>query len=161
MNKRFIQSTIAAGILILAAPLATQAAPPEGDGCQPPMMEKQPRIDSGELPRHLQNLNLSAEQRTKIVELLKTQEPALQDKAKAGWNAHNDLRNLALSADYTPDKAKALSETSVRIMTEGALLHAGLDNAIYLLLTPEQQQQFKQQPLPDHKHRGSGIIKLK
>jgi len=149
MNLRSIKYITSAGILMLALPFAIQAAPPEGDfGAQPPMMGKPPQLDSGELPPHLQSLNLSAEQRAKITELLKTREPAMREKAKAGWNAHNDLRNLALSADYTPEKAKALSEAGARIMTEGALLHASLDNTIYNWLTPEQQQQLKQQPLP-------------
>ncbi|WP_194270063.1 Spy/CpxP family protein refolding chaperone [Candidatus Methylospira mobilis] len=155
MKIRSIPSTIAAGLLLmLAVPFATQAAAPaESEFCgQPPPMGKPHQFDSGELPPHLQRLNLSADQHAKVTALLKEREPALQEKAKTGWKTHNDLRNLALSDNYTPEKAKVFSEAGARTMAEVTLMHASLDNAIYQILTPEQQQQFKQPPVEDGPH---------
>lgn len=155
MKIHSIPRTIAAGLLLmLAVPFSTLAAPPaEGDfGDQPPPMGKPHQFDSGELPPHLQSLNLSPDQHAKITALLKEREPALQEKARSGWKTHNDLRNLALSDNYTTEKARVFSEAGARIMAEVTLLHASLDNAIYQILTPEQRQQFKQLPAPGGPH---------
>lgn len=124
-------------------PLTALATAQVGVSGESSLMGKPYRFNSGELPPHLRNLNLSAEQRAKIIEILKTRGPALQEKAKAGWSAYNDLNKLAFSTDYSPQQAKALSDTAVRLMAEASLLHADMENAIYQLLTPEQQQQLK------------------
>ena len=133
--------------LALVLPLTLHAAPPMGGpegapGCPPPPGKL---FDAGELPPHLKTLDLSETQRAQIGEWLKAQGPDLRDKLEAGKKAHDELRRLSLSADYTEDKAKALAESGAKTMAEGALAHARLDHAVYQLLTPAQQRQLTEQ----------------
>jgi len=131
--------------LVLALPLALHAAPPVdgpdgGPGGPPPHPEK--LFDAEHLPPHLQALNLNEAQRAQLGELFKAQGSNLRDKLEAGKKAHDELRRLSLSADYSEDKAKALADNGAQTLAAAALAHARLDQAIYQLLTPAQQRQW-------------------
>jgi len=132
--------------LALIFPLVLPAAPPaesmEGKpGCHPPFTAKP--FDAEHLPPHLNTLNLSDTQRAQIIEVFKTQGAGLRDKFEAVKKAHEALRGLSQSAEFSDDKAKVLAESGAQAQTEADLAHAQLDHAIYQVLTPTQQQQLK------------------
>jgi Spy/CpxP family protein refolding chaperone len=101
-------------------------------------------FSSDHLPPYLNGLELSDSQRARITEILKTQGASLREKAEAGRKTHDKLRQLAFSADYSDEKAKVLADAAAPLMAELAVLHAGLDRAVFAVLTPEQQQQAKE-----------------
>ncbi len=105
------------------------------------------------LPPYLDGINLTEAQRTAIKDILKTKGEALRSKWQDRRDNFEELRKLAFSADYTAEKAKALVEAGMADKTEVALLHAELDNAIFKVLTAEQQQQVKNKPMGFHGRR--------
>lgn len=132
--------------LALAAPLAIQAGPPDCPRGGPDgQFHRGPGTFSADrLPPYLDGVNLSEAQRTAIKDILKAKGEALRGKMQEGRTGPDELRQLSLSTEYSPEKAKALVEARSARMAEIALLHADLDNAIFLKLTAEQQQQVKQ-----------------
>jgi Spy/CpxP family protein refolding chaperone len=148
MMSKLTKLTLAATVLAFAVPFSLHAAAPATapEAAPPapnPFHGKPPVFDAEHLPAHLQALNLSPEQRTKIADLLKTQSAALHDRFKAGMGTHQALRKLVLSADYSDEKAKVLIEEAAKSANEAALAHAHMDHEIYQLLTPQQQQQWQ------------------
>ena len=133
---------------VLAVPPVFGADPPDygpvSGGGSPSMTGSPGASDAGQLPPDLLRLNLSEEQKAKMGEVIQNHNKALRDSFNTAFNAHEALRNLALSPEYTESKAKALSQEGAKAMAETAQIHARIDNAIYQLLNPQQQQQWKQ-----------------
>jgi Spy/CpxP family protein refolding chaperone len=156
MNKLTTKLSHALFGLALALPLTLNAAPPLSPPENKPGFFPPPPFeifDAEHLPPHLKELNLSDSQRGQITELFKTAGANLRGKLEAGGKIHEELMRLSLSADYTEDKAKALAGSAAQIVGEGALAHAKLDQAVYRLMTPAQQQQLQEWlARPEHCH---------
>ncbi len=137
-----------AGSLALAMPLALRAAAPlqgqENGGSPPPMPGNTGAFDAGQLPPDLLRLNLTSQQQASIGDIIKAQNQALHDSFTSVFNTHQALRDLALSPEYTEAKAKAISLEGAKAMAETAQIHARIDHAIYQLLNPQQQLQWKE-----------------
>jgi Spy/CpxP family protein refolding chaperone len=156
MHKLTTKLSLALCGLALALPLTLNAAPPlsppelKPGFFPPPPFEL---FDAEHLPPHLKELNLSDGQRAQIAELFKSQGASMRGKLEAGRKIHEEMMRLSLSTDYTEDKAKALAGSAAQIVGEGALAHAKLDQAIYQLLNPAQQQQLQEWlARPEHCH---------
>jgi Spy/CpxP family protein refolding chaperone len=137
--------------LALSIPLTLHAEPPGplpmgGPGGSPGFFPPHggPFNGGEQLPPFLIDLNLSESQRSQILEVFKTQGAGLREKFEARRKVDDELRRLALSADYNEDKAKTLADNSAKIAAEAALIHAKIDQAAFKLLTPQQQQQLKE-----------------
>jgi Spy/CpxP family protein refolding chaperone len=98
------------------------------------------------LMKMLDGLNLTDAQKGQIEALLDKNEAEIRSQFKAEREAKTELRRLAFSAEYTDDKAKALLAKSLPAHEQLMLQKARLDNAVFKLLTPEQQQQLQQRP---------------
>jgi Spy/CpxP family protein refolding chaperone len=153
MNTPEIRHAMELGFLAISLALAialamttpANAAPDMQPGAGgPPVMVPGMPFSSDHLPPYLNGLELSDSQRARITEILKTQGASLREKAEAGRKTHDKLRQLAFSADYSDEKAKVLADAAAPLMAELAVLHAGLDRAVFAVLTPEQQQQAKE-----------------
>ncbi|ANE54618.1 Spy/CpxP family protein refolding chaperone [Methylomonas sp. DH-1] len=144
-------------LLLIAGllPLAVAAGPRHGE----------PRCDGGPHPAHrgefapgehmphfLRALNLSDAQRAEIKSLWQSQFGEGRDAMRSQGRAMRDeLRNLSFSADYSEEKSLSLIEKSLEMHKQAALEKAKLDNRIFKLLTPEQQQKL-QSELSKAKH---------
>lgn len=150
MNRFSSKLRLAALGLALTLPLhAAPPGPPPMDGPEAgsgffSRHPGGPFFNAEHLPPYLIDLDLSESQRTQIKEAFKTQGATLREKLEASRKIDDELRRLALSADYTDDKAKALAESGAKIAAEAMALHAKLDQTAYQLLTPAQQQQLKE-----------------
>lgn len=132
--KRFLMT---AG-LAMAVPMTVLAH----DGCGP-MGGGMGMAMSGEMNmHHLRGLNLSEAQRDKIFEIMHAEAPQMRERGKAIRKAHEELRALGASADYSDARAQALADASAKTMAEMALAHVRLEHKIVEVLTPEQRQQF-------------------
>jgi Spy/CpxP family protein refolding chaperone len=120
-------------------------------------MESGPNHHPDDAPKHrpsprerlmkmLGDLNLTEAQKGQIEALLNKDETEIRGKFKAERKAKAELRRLAFSTEYTDDKAKALLAKSLPMHEQFMLQKARLDNAVFKLLTPEQQQKLQQRP---------------
>ena len=91
----------------------------------------------------LRGLTLTESQRDKVFTIFHAQAPTLRENIKAARRAHEDLQQLALSAQFDQAKAKSLADACARSIGMLALLRAEGEHEIYLLLTEEQQQQLQ------------------
>lgn len=149
MNDRILPVRTLVSSLLLVLPLVTQADPPmdfppAGTGGPPFLEDNAGPFASDRLPPYVHGLDLSNSQRARIAEILKAQGAPLRDTAEAGRKALDELRKLAFSSDYSEEKAKALADVATPLMVELAVLHARFDHTVFAVLTPEQQQQAKE-----------------
>ena len=150
MYKHFDKVCLFVGCLTVAlvlTPAFGEVSPdygPVNGGGSPSMPGSSGAFDAVQLPPDLLRLNLTEEQKAKIGEVIQNQNKVLHDSFTTAFNNHEALRNLALSSEYTEAKAKSLSQEGAKAMAETAQIHARIDNAIYQLLNPQQQQQWKQ-----------------
>jgi len=149
MNTKIslIRSVVYSFFLVM--PLVSWANPaldfPSAGPDEPPFAAPKPgQVNSDRLPPYLEGMVLSASQKAKIAEIVKTQGQQLHEKAESAHKAHDVLRKLAFSSDYNNEKAKSLAEVSVHDMTELAVFHARLDHEIFTVLTAEQQQKVQE-----------------
>lgn len=157
MNKHLYKTFLLAGGLALALPLALHAGPhgaPEDCGSRHSWGGHEGYGRGGHLPHHLKDLNLTDDQRTRIGEILKAQGQTASAKFEAARKIHEDLRKLALSSDYTEDKARTLGNDQAKAAAEIALERARVDHEIYQLLTPEQQAKLKEKIEKSKAHAG-------
>jgi Spy/CpxP family protein refolding chaperone len=143
--------------LLLAAPFLVHAQAPAA--IDPSCMAKMShhRADGGQhdgrhdgrhgsgpegMPRFLRGLNLSEAQKDQIFELKHKQAPLMRDKAKASYQAMDELRQLSLADRYDDARAKSLARSAADAQAEMTLMRVQNDQKIVALLTPEQRQQI-------------------
>lgn len=132
--------------IVSLLPLAVAAGPRHGE----------PRCEGGfdsarhgefaggeHLPHFLRPLNLSDAQRAEIKNLLQNRLSQGKEKIGQGRAMHEELRKLSFSADFSEAKSLSLVEKSLDLHKQAVLDKAKLDNQIYKLLTPEQQQKLQ------------------
>ena len=91
----------------------------------------------------LRGLTLTESQRDKVFTILHARAPRLRENIKAVRRAHEDLQQLALSAQFDQAKAKSLVDSCARSIGTLELLRAEGEHEIYALLTEEQRQQLQ------------------
>ena len=91
--------------------------------------------------RMLRALNLTEAQRDQVFSLMHKQAPAAREQGKAIRKARQELRTLAMSAQYDDARAKTLADSIAAATAEMALTRARTGQEIYKLLTPEQRKQ--------------------
>lgn len=158
-------------VVALAIPVAL-ARPQDGEGGDPGMqagsgmcdMEHEhhrhhrPRgreqADGERLPPMLRGVELTDTQQEQVRELMRSQSDAQRVKREALRKSHEDLRNFALSDDYSDAGLKERSATHARAVAEMAELHARNARQVYQLLTPEQRKQLNERRKPrEERHR--------
>lgn len=112
--------------------------PPRDHHGKPPLHDFKDHGDR--LPPFLQNIDLSEKQREEIKSLAKAQQATIEDSWNKERTAKQALHRLSFSSEYSDAKAKALIEESLSIHKDIALQKTRLDNAIFNLLTADQQQ---------------------
>ncbi len=135
-------------LMILALLPAIALAKPQMHGeppCQDmsPFKHHRPADDEGHLPRFLQHMDLTEKQQTEIKALVKTHRAALDDKLEDAKNIGQEIHRLSFSNNYSDDKIQALFDKAAAIHKETALQKSRLDNAIFKLLTDEQQKKLQ------------------
>jgi periplasmic protein CpxP/Spy len=125
--------------LALANPPMPGDHPPHG-GFGKPLMRNHMH-DGEHLPPFLQDIDLSDQQEGSIKSLLKSQTANIDETLIKEHNIKKQLHQLSFSNDYNTEKAQALIEQSLATHKTIALQKSQLDNAIFKLLTAEQQSQ--------------------
>jgi Spy/CpxP family protein refolding chaperone len=129
--------------LVLANPPGL-GQPPVGDGPQHGK-HHQAGHEHGEnfLPRFLHDIELTDKQRTDIKTLIKTHHEQLAAKGDASKEIHKEIQRLIFSKDFNEDKLLPLLDQAAESHKKNILENANLDNAVFKLLTPEQQQKLQ------------------
>ena len=95
------------------------------------------------LPPFLDKIDLNATQKTAIKRLLDSRKAEFEAGFDQNKTARQALHKLSFSNEYSDEKARELIEKTADAHKAAALQKAGLDNAIYKLLTSEQQQKLQ------------------
>lgn len=115
--------------------------PPCGD--MPPSKHHKPVLGELPLPELLQQLDLTEKQLTEIKTLLKSHRANLEAKMDQDRTLINESHRLNFSDDYSEEKSVALFDKAYAIHKEIVLNKAQLDNAIFKLLSEEQQKKLQ------------------
>ena len=91
----------------------------------------------------LRGLTLTESQRDKVFAIIHAQALTLRENVKAARRMHEDLQQLAFSAQFDQAQAKSLADSCARSIGTLALLRAESEHEIYALLTEEQRQQLQ------------------
>src|SRR5574343_1386225 len=158
---RYVERFLIAAAVALAVPLSAVAfggahgAPSHCGGAEMP--GKAGHRGPGEMmPPYLRGLELSEAQRDKVFAILHAQAPAMREKAKAVQRAEADLRGLAMSAEYSEARARALADASAKAMAEMTLARLATDRQVLEVLTPEQRKQAAEMKPEREGARGDG-----
>jgi Spy/CpxP family protein refolding chaperone len=134
-------------ILALLPAMALANPPMHGDypcGDMPSSEHHRPEPDDEErMPRFLHRIDLTNKQRTEVKTLLKAHRAEIDAKLEAAKNIGKEIHRLVFSYDYNDDKIQALFNKADVIHREMALQKSRLDNAVFKLLTAEQQKKLQ------------------
>lgn len=117
---------------------------PHGEFGKPPMHRF--IYDGEHLPPFLHDIDLTEQQQTEIKALIKAQHAEMSEKWEQEKGVKSELHQLSFSSNYTEDTALALIERSLVTHKEMALQKTKLNNAIFKLLSVEQQNKLKNAP---------------
>ncbi|MGZ5025862.1 MAG: Spy/CpxP family protein refolding chaperone [Methylobacter sp.] len=134
-------------LLILSLlPVLALANPHMNDepSCQDMPFFKHHRSEDGEdhLPRFLHQMDLSDKQKTDIKALFKKHRDEIEAKMKEAKNIGRDIHQLSFSSDYSNVKVQELLDKAAIIHKAMALQKSRLDNAVFKMLSAEQQQKL-------------------
>lgn len=134
-------------IILSFLPAIAAANPDFRGGCPPRMHGIPPQFhafNSDKLPPFLADVDLTVSQKEQIKALVKSQGADVQEKMQAMFKSKAELHKFAFSTEYSEDKYKALIASSTEISAQALLAKAKFDNAVFLLLSEEQQQKLQQ-----------------
>ncbi|MFZ2405959.1 MAG: Spy/CpxP family protein refolding chaperone [Methylobacter sp.] len=114
-----------------------------GDMPPPPPMHPMPMGGILPLPLILHQLNLTETQQGEINTLVKTHCREIGAKQETMKSAGSKIHRLTFSNDYSDDQIRKLFDQADVIHREIALQKSKLDNAIFKLLTKEQQDKLQ------------------
>lgn len=133
--------------LLALLPAIAMANPPMFG--EPPCGEmhfpKHHKFADGEqpLPEFLQQIDLTEQQRTEIKNLLKAHRGEFEAKMDQDRTLITESHRLSFSKSFSEEKSLALFDKAYAIHKETALNKAKLDNAIFNLLSEEQQKKLQ------------------
>jgi Spy/CpxP family protein refolding chaperone len=108
------------------------------------------------LPPFLRGVELSAQQRQKIGEIMHA---AMGQFEAVGHNAHearHNLTALAFSDHYSDAQAQALADAAARAAAQIAATQAHADHDIYMVLSAAQQKEVSERLTQMNAHAGHG-----
>lgn len=134
-------------ILVLFPAIALAKPPMHGDypcGDMPFSEHHRSEPDEEErMPRFLHRIDLTDKQRTEVKTLLKAHRAETDAQMEAAKSIGKEIHRLVFSYDYNDDKIQALFNKANVIHREMALQKSRLDNAVFKLLTAEQQKKLQ------------------
>ena len=95
------------------------------------------------LPLLLHQINLTEKQQSEIKTLVKAHFAEIDTKLEDLRSIGIKIHRLSFSNDFNDDKIQGLFDKAAAIHRETALQKSRLDNAIFKLLTLEQQQKLQ------------------
>jgi periplasmic protein CpxP/Spy len=110
-------------------------------GMPPGMWEATGQRDP--LPPHLRGLDLTADQRDRLIRVFKSGSNILRDKMREVERFQGALNALALSEDFDDAMAESLAIRAAKAVAEATLIRACMEQEVFRLLTQEQRQQLK------------------
>lgn len=140
-NKLMILSLIPT--LFIAAPVMADKHKSCGEGGKFSEMKKKHQEHNG-IPRMLEGIDLSDEQKNKIKELVEAQQTDKNDDMKSHWELRKQLNQLAFTDRLDQNKLDALINQATEAHAEKLAKRAKLNNAVFNVLTDEQKQQLQQ-----------------
>ncbi|MFI3121213.1 MAG: Spy/CpxP family protein refolding chaperone [Methylococcaceae bacterium] len=136
-------------ILVLFPAIALAKPPMHGDypcGDMPFSEHHRPGPgDEERMPGFLHRIDLTDKQQTEIKALLKTHRTETDAKMEAAKSIGKEIHHLVFSQDYNDDKIQTLFNKAAMIHRDTALQKSRLDNAVFKLLTAEQQKKLQSQ----------------
>ncbi len=171
IHRILSRPAILAAAALLACPLASFAAPPQGpdgghDGrCGPgdfhgfrgpppgPEFGGFPGggFGFGGPPPFLAGLKLTDEQQDKVFAIAYAAAPAMREQAKALRKAREALHDINQSPQYDENRVKGLADSAAKADSQLTVLRVRTEHEIYALLTPEQRKQLEER----HREHGS------
>ena len=140
---RTVIGSLLAGTVLAASSVGIANARPDRDcaqrdGVEPMALHKQAK---GKAPfeRMLRGLDLSAEQRAQVEQIVAERRTATQNARGAGRENHKALHELATSTAYDPQRAQALADAQARLHADRIVARTETFHRVYQVLTPEQQ----------------------
>jgi len=112
-------------------------------GGKPPSPHHRPEHGEDHLPGFLHQLDLGETQQSEIKALVKTHRAEIDAKLENAGSIGKKIHQLSFSNDYSDDKVQALLDQADAIHKQTALQKSRLDNAIFKLLTKEQQEKLQ------------------
>lgn len=106
------------------------------------------------LMKLMEDINVTEAQKQQIEALLKANEEKIRSSFKTEREARRELHRIGFSDDYSDDKVKALLAKLQPAHEQVVLEKARIDNAIFKLLTPEQQKQLQERLSREEKPLG-------
>ncbi|WP_417549211.1 Spy/CpxP family protein refolding chaperone [Methylophaga sp.] len=140
-NKLMMVSLIPA--LFLAAPaMADEHKSCEVGGKYSEMNKKHKEHDG--IPRMLKSIDLTDAQKAEIKTLVEAQHKDKKSTMKSHWQTHKQLAELSFAETVDQSKLDAIIADTTAAHEKRLADRAQLNNQIFKLLTPEQQQQLQQ-----------------
>lgn len=96
-------------------------------------------------PPFLRGLELTAEQKTHINNVINEQVPAVREHSRLMREKHDALQALVIAEKYDHNQARQLVDELTKGMATLTLLRADTDAKLMTLLTPAQRQQVRDQ----------------
>ncbi len=140
-NKLMMVSLIPA--LFLAAPAMADEHKSCEEGGKYSEMNKKHKEHDG-IPRMLKGIDLTDAQKTEIKSLVEAQHQDKKTGMKSHWQTHKQLAKLSFAEKVDQAKLDAIIADSTAAHEKRLADRAQLNNQIFKLLTPEQQQQLQQ-----------------
>ncbi len=146
-----LKPLIPALLFLLALPAQARGPddmPPEGPRDRPAAGKQ---FDRDRLPPPLKHLDLSAEQKDQIRDLMRKQHETLREQRADPRQSHLALARLSMGPRFDEARARELADQLGRNVADMELQRARMHAEIYQLLTPQQRtalQQRLDQPPP-------------
>lgn len=96
-------------------------------------------------PPFLRGIELTAEQKTHINNVINEQIPAVREESRLMREKHDALQAMVIAEKYDHNKARQLVDELTKGMATLTLLRADTDAKLMTLLTPAQRQQVRDQ----------------
>lgn len=96
-------------------------------------------------PPFLRGIELTAEQKTHINNVINEQIPAVREQSRLMREKHDALQAMVIAEKYDHDKTRQLVDELTKGMATLTLLRADTDAKLMTLLTPAQRQQVRDQ----------------
>lgn len=128
-------------------PALALANPSEHGGMPPAPGSMHGRMQNGHaaFKEMFDNLNMTDKQQAEVKALFKIHHADIEAKFKEMQNIEADIHRLSFAGDYSDDKVQPLLDKAAALHKEIRLQKAKLDNAIFKMLTDEQQKQLQSQ----------------
>ena len=144
LSALFAFASLSVPKLVLADSFPFSAAPvaekPSASVTKPALVVKD--VDTANFP-FLQGLELTAEQKTAIKNILNKQMPVIATNVEVLESARAFLREMAVTKTYDEIMANVAADNIATSTAKLALLQAEREYQVLALLTPEQVSQFE------------------